>query len=58
MTDRRFLSRKFWLAAAGFIAGVTFFALGKMTADQWISWNTWLTGLYLAGNVTDQAVTK
>lgn len=58
MTDRRYLSRKFALAAAGFVAGVAFFGFGFMTADQWISWSTWLTGMYLAGNVADQAVTK
>lgn len=58
MTDRRFASRKFLLAAAGFVAGVVFFSIGFMTADQWIGWTTWLTGLYLVGNVADQAVTK
>ena len=58
MSASRYASRKFVLAAAGFVAGVVFFALKWMTADQWIGWTTWLTGLYLAGNVADQAVTK
>lgn len=58
MSASRYASRKFVLASAGFAAGVVFFALKWMTADQWIGWNTWLTGMYLAGNVADQAVTK
>lgn len=58
MTGSRYASRKFLLASAGFVAGVVFFALKWMTADQWIGWTTWLTGMYLAGNVADQAVTK
>lgn len=58
VTDRRYASRKFVLACAGFVAGVVFFSLKWLTADQWIGWTTWLTGLYLAANVGDQAVTK
>ena len=58
MSDRRFASRKFLLACAGFVAGVVFFALKWMTADQWIGWSTWLLGIYAAANVSDQAVTK
>jgi hypothetical protein len=45
MTDRRFLSRKF-------------FALGKLDAAQWLSQSAWVLGLYMAGNVGDSAVTK
>ena len=58
MSDRRFASRKFLLACAGLIAGIVFFALGKLDAAQWLSQSAWVLGLYMAGNVADQAVTK
>lgn len=56
--DRRYASRKFALAAAAFLAGVTFYAIGMMTTEQWTSFTTWVVGLYLGANVADQAVTK
>ncbi|TWI04815.1 hypothetical protein IP90_00953 [Luteimonas cucumeris] len=58
MSDRRLYSRKFWLAASAFLAGVVFFALGKLDAAQWMGLTTWVLGIYCAGNVGDQAVTK
>jgi hypothetical protein len=58
VSDRRFLSRKFALACAGLIAGIVFFALGKLDAAQWLSQSAWVLGLYMAGNVGDSAVTK
>ena len=58
MSDRRFASRKFLLACAGLIAGIVFFALGRLDAAQWLSQSAWVLGLYMAGNVADQAVTK
>lgn len=58
VTDRRFASRKFILAAAAFLAGVAFYALGKMTAGEWVGFTQWLAAIYAAANVSDQAVTK
>ena len=58
MSDRRFASRKFLLACAGLIAGIVFFALGRLDAVQWLSQSVWVLGLYMAGNVGDSAVTK
>ena len=58
MSDTRFYSRKFLLACVGWIAGVVFFAVGKLDAAQWMSQSAWVLGLYLASNVSDQAVTK
>lgn len=58
MSDRRFVSRKFLLACAAWLAGVVFFSIGKIDAAQWLSQSAWVLGLYLAGNVADQAVTK
>lgn len=56
--DRRYMSRKFWLAAAGWLAGVAFFTFGKMTADQWLTQSAFVLGLYLAANIGDQAMAK
>ena len=42
----------------GLIAGIVFFALGKLDAAQWLSQSAWVLGLYMAGNVGDSAVTK
>ncbi|MBS0200302.1 MAG: hypothetical protein JSR70_07605 [Proteobacteria bacterium] len=58
MNDRRYLSRKFWLAACGWVAGVAFFACGFMTADQWMTQSAFVLGLYLAANVGQKAVDK
>lgn len=58
MNDTRYMSRKFLLACAGWVAGVVFFAVGKLDAAQWMSQSAWVLGLYLASNVSDQAVTK
>jgi hypothetical protein len=56
--DRRWASRKFALACAGWLAGVVFFAMGKMDAAQWLTQSAWVLGLYMAGNVGDSAVTR
>ncbi len=56
--DRRYASRKFILACAGWLAGVAFFALGKLDAAQWLTQSAWVLGLYLAANVSDEWVTK
>ena len=54
----RYASRKFLLACAALLAGIVFFALGKIDAAQWLSQSAWVLGLYMAGNVGDTAVTK
>jgi len=57
-SDRRYLSRKFWLAAAVYATGVPLLCFGLLTPDQWVSLTTWVLGLYLGANVADQAATK
>lgn len=56
-SDRRYLSRKFALAAAAFLAGLVLFVLHRLTSIEWIGFTQWIVGLYLAGNVADQAAT-
>lgn len=56
--DTRYASRKWLLAVAAFLASVAFFALGRLTADQWISLTTWVLGLYGASNVAHVAASK
>lgn len=56
--DNKFQSRKFILACAAFVAAIPLLCVGLITSDQWISFNTWLVGLYLAANVTQKATTN
>lgn len=56
--NARYLSRKFLLATGTAVAGVVFFALGKMAADQWIAQSGFVLASYLAGNVGQKAVDK
>lgn len=56
--DTRYASRKFILACVAFIAGIVFFALGRLDPAQWLSQSAWVLGLYMAGNVGDTAATK
>lgn len=58
MNDTRFYSRKFILACVAWIAGVVFFAVGKLDAAQWMSQSAWALGLYFAANVGAKATTK
>lgn len=55
MNDRRYLSRKFGLATAAFLAGLGLFIAGRLTAPEWISFTQWIVGLYMAGNIGDEA---
>ena len=57
MSDSRYASRKFLLACIAFVAGLGLFIAGKIDAAQWLSQSAWVLGLYIAGNVTDAAVT-
>lgn len=58
MNATRYMSRKFIIACAAWVAGVVFFAVGKLDAAQWMSQSVWVLGLYGLANVSDQAVTK
>jgi hypothetical protein len=49
--DSRFASRKFILAAAMLAAGIALLVLGFVDAEQWVSFSTWILGLYVTGNV-------
>jgi hypothetical protein len=57
-TDRRYMSRKFALAAAAFVAGVVFFAVGKLSSAEWTAFSLSALALYMAGNVGDSWVDK
>lgn len=52
-SDRRYMSRKFAIAAAAFLAGVVFFAVGKMQSAEWTAFSLSVLALYMAGNVGD-----
>lgn len=52
------MSRKFWLTAAAFLVGIPMVCFGLLTPDQWVSYTTWIVGLYMAGNVGDTAANK
>lgn len=53
MIDARFLSRKFGLACAAFLAGLGLFIAGMLTSAEWIGITQWIVGLYMAGNIGD-----
>lgn len=56
--DRRYLSRKFGLACAAFLAGLALFIAQRLTAAEWIGFTQWIDGLYMAGNVGDTVATR
>lgn len=53
--DRRYLSRKFGLACAAFLAGLGLFIAQRLTATEWTGFTQWIVGLYMAGNIGDEA---
>jgi hypothetical protein len=57
-SDDRFASRKFVLASASFLAGVILLSVGKIDAAQWVSYTTWVLGLYFGANCLDTAVER
>lgn len=57
-TDRRYMSRKFALSAAAFLAGVGFFLAGKLDSAEWMTFTQWVLGLYLGANVADGAASR
>lgn len=56
--DSRYASRKFVLAAASLLVAWIAFPLALLSADQVLNFSMWVLGIYMAGNVSDQAVTK
>lgn len=53
-----FLHSKFKLACAAFLAALGLLIAHLITADQWVSFNTWALGLYFGADVAVSAVTK
>jgi hypothetical protein len=49
---------KFQLAGASFLAALGLLVFAKIDSAQWVSFNTWLLGLYFGANVAESAVTK
>jgi hypothetical protein len=58
VNDDKFASRKFVLASAAFLAGVALLCVGKIDAAQWVSFTTWVLGLYYGANVADTFVDR
>lgn len=56
--DDKFASRKFVLACASFLAGVVMLATKQIDAAQWVSYTTWVLGLYFGANVADTFVDR
>lgn len=53
-----FLHSKFKLTCAAFLTALGLLLGGKIDAAQWVSFATWVLGLYFAANVGDSIVTK
>lgn len=56
--ESRYASRKFVLAAASLFMAWIAFPLDLISADQVLDFSMWVLGIYMAGNVSDQTVTK
>lgn len=52
------LQSRFQLVCAAFLAALSLLVFDKMTSEQWVSFNTWVLGLYLSSQVAETAVTK
>ncbi|MEO5811535.1 MAG: hypothetical protein ABIU96_03865 [Rhodanobacter sp.] len=53
-----FLHSKFKLTLGAFVTALGLLLLGKIDSAQWVSFTTWVIGLYFAANVGDSVVTK
>jgi hypothetical protein len=51
--DKRFMSRKFGLAVAAFLAACGFLISEHISAADWKEMVRWIVGLYMLGNVGD-----
>lgn len=49
--EEKYMSRKFLLATVIWLAGTSGWWLDMMDSSQWISFSTWILGLYMTGNV-------
>lgn len=58
MLDAWAFHSKFKLAVAAFLAALGLLIFHRLTADQWVGFNTWALGLYFGANVADAVVTK
>jgi len=58
MEDRRYLSRKFWLAAAALLIGTGLVIAKIVTPEQWVGLTEFLVAAYMAGNVGDSFASK
>ena len=56
--DARYASRKFILAAFVLLAALGLLIAGKIDQATWSSFNTWVIGLYVTGNVGAAYVAK
>jgi hypothetical protein len=56
--DARFASRKFLLAACAFVSGIPLLCAGQISSAQWVSYTTWVLGLYFGANVADTFVDR
>ena len=56
--DRRYMSRKFWMAAGALLIGTGCFVAGILTADHWVGLTEFLVAAYMAGNVGDSLAEK
>ena len=53
-----FLHSKFKITVVAFLTALGLLLANRIDADQWVSFTTWLLGLYFAANVGDSVVTK
>lgn len=53
-----FASTKFQLACAAFLYAGAALPLHLIDSAQWVSFNTWLLGLYFGAAVAESATTK
>lgn len=56
--DPRYASRKFVLAAVLVLYGMVCNAFGIAADPRWLSFLTWIAGLYITGNVGAALVTQ
>lgn len=57
MTDW-FLHSKFKLAVAAYVIALALLVFHVLDSAQWISYTTWVLGLYFGANVAEAAATK
>jgi len=53
-----FLHSKFKITIGAFLTALGLLLAGLIDAAQWVSFTTWVIGLYFAANVGDSVVTK